>query len=284
MKFSSPTRSAALLALAALVTGSLVFERPAGATLPPQPGRKTELRVRLQFVPTDTEEVLEKRGVVPAGGPPFEILPAVDGRADAHNLIGENRESPTVVPVRTVDDVAAWVTKTLADTFRGWGTSSAAGAALVLETEIVKLFVTEEHTYVAEATLRFKLRARDGGEIWSGTVGGVATRFGRSLKADNYNEVLSDALFAGYSKLWTDPGFRRAWSGKTEGGAAPAAQILEPSVALKKLLELKQAGFEDETLVGWIRKVEFTRPLTPDDLLEWKGAGISQAVIRAAME
>jgi len=290
MRIESSCRPVASLLLSSLLMGPLVLALQAEATLPPQPGRKTELRVTLKFVPTDTEEVLEKRGVVPTGGPPFEIVPVVDGRADVRSQIGENRESSPVVPVRTADDVAAWVTKTLTDTFRGWGTNSAAGAPLVLGTEIVKLFVTEEHTYVAEVTLKFTLRSREGGEIWAGTVGGVATRFGRSLKADNYNEVLSDALFDCYSKLWTDPGFRRAWSGKTDGGGTVAAgtqrtaQILEPPVALKKLLELKQAGFEDETLVGWIRKVEFTRPLTPDDLLEWKEAGVSQAVIRAAME
>ena len=290
MKNRRPARTIASTFLPFLVAGTLAVALAGEATLPPQPGRKTELRVALKFVPTDAEEVLEKRGVVPAGGPPFEIAPAVDGRADARNLIGENRESSAVVPVRTADDVAAWVTKTLTETFRGWGTGSTVGAPLVLETEIVKLFVVEEHTYVAETTMKFTLRRREGGEIWAGTVGGVATRFGRSLKADNYNEVLSDALFSCYSKLWTDPGFRQAWSGKADGaaagpaGAQRAAQTLDPPVALKKLLELEEAGFEDETLVSWIRKVEFTRPLTPEDMLEWKEAGVSEAVIRAAME
>lgn len=255
--------------------------------------RETALSVMLTFVPTDTEEVLEKRGVVPAGGPPFEIQLAVDTRPEPRNLIGENREKETRVPVWARTPVYSWISKTLAETFRDWGTPHTPGAALVLYTEIVKLFVIEEHTYQAEAVMKFSLRRRDGAEIWSGVVGGAASRFGRSLKPDNYNEVLSDAVFACYSKLWTDTSFRDAWSGKKEAQPVQLraetvkptpAETLEPEAAMKKILELKDAGFEEDSLVAWIRKIGFLRPLTSDDMLQWKDAGVPQKVIRAAME
>jgi hypothetical protein len=62
------------------------------------------------------------------------------------------------------------------------------------------------------------------------------------------------------------------------------SETLEPEAAMKKVLELKDAGFEEESLVSWIRKVGFTRPLTSDDMLQWKQTGVPQSVIRAAME
>lgn len=197
------------------------------------------------------------------------------------------------VPVRATSDVAAWITQSLADTFRGWGTPTTPGAELVLHTEVVKLFVLEESTYVAEVNLKFSLRRRDGSEIWTGIVGSGATRFGRTLKAENYNEVLSDALYSAFSKLWVDLAFRQAWAGKKEvqsaqgaGGAAKRApsETLDPEVALKKVLALKEAGFQDDALVAWVRKIAFTRALTADDMLAWKSAGVPQAAIRVAIE
>jgi hypothetical protein len=190
-------------------------------------------------------------------------------------------------------NVGTWITQTLTDTFRDWGTPSTSGADLVLQTEIVKLFVVEVDTYNAEVSMKFSLKRRDGSEVWTGIVGGSASRFGRSLKASNYQEVLSDAVFACYSKLWVDTSFREAWAGKKDaqqGRSIEAAakrvpsETLEPEAAMKKVLELKDAGFEEESLVSWIRKVGFTRPLTSDDMLQWKQTGVPQSVIRAAME
>ncbi len=48
--------------------------------------------IKLTFVPSDPEDVLEKRAVVPASGPPFEILPAIDARQEPLDLIGKSLE------------------------------------------------------------------------------------------------------------------------------------------------------------------------------------------------
>ena len=38
-------------------------------------------------------------------------------------------------------------------------------------------------------------------------------------------------------------------------------------------------------MITWVKEIAFTRPpLTSDDMLAWKKAGVPQAVIRAAME
>lgn len=256
----------------------------------PMSGRISELHVSLAFVPTDAEEVLEKRGVVPDGGPPFEILPAVDVRQGRRDDIGENRENRAPVRIWSSTNVAAWITMTLTDTFRDWGTPSVAGSPLVLKPEIVKLFVIEEHTYQAEAVLKFTLRRRDGTEIWSGVAGGSASRFGRSLKADNYREVISDALFSCYSKLWVDPGFREAWrrAAAPAPSSAPtkasASEAMRPEQARKRLLELRDAGFDDDSLAAWIGGVEFLRPFGGEDMIDLRHAGFPPIVIEAAMK
>ena len=256
----------------------------------PMSGRISELHVSLAFVPTDAEEVLEKRGVVPDGGPPFEILPAVDVRQGRRDDIGENRENRAPVRIWSSTNVAAWITMTLTDMFRDWGTPSVAGSPLVLQPEIVKLFVVEEHTYQAEVVLRFTLRRRDGTEIWSGVAGGSASRFGRSLKPDNYREVLSDALFSCYSKLWVDPGFREAWRGASAPAPASApamaaaSESMKPEHARKRLLELRDAGFDDDSLAAWISGVKFLRPFGGEDMIDLRNAGFPPSVIEAAMK
>ncbi|MBK8595864.1 MAG: hypothetical protein IPN83_09805 [Holophagales bacterium] len=53
---------------------------------------------------------------------------------------------------------------------------------------------------------------------------------------------------------------------------------------MKKVLGLSAAGFGDEALTAWLNRIELTRPLTSEDMTAWKQAGLSQAVIRAAMK
>lgn len=253
--------------------------------------RKDTLVVTLEYLPTEPEEVLENRGVIPVGGPPLEILLVADARTERGNVIGRNIEKGGDIPVRTTTNLAYWVREVLVESFRDWGTPSTPGAGLVVEPELLKLFVVEEHTYKAEVAMRFHLTRRDGTVIWAGIVGGSASRFGRSLKEENYQQVLSDALLSCISKFWADPGFRRAWAtGKpvdTSGGEASkptAAETLTPEAAMAKLLLLQEAGFDEDGLAAWVRRVDFTRPLSADDMIAWKKAGIPQVAIRAAME
>lgn len=252
---------------------------------------KDELQVKLRFIPTEAEEVLEKRGVIPVAGPPFEIQLVSDARPEKGDRIGTNVERGGNRPVLSRTDVAAWVSQVLGSSFREWGTPSTTNADLLIEPELLKLFVVEEHTYKAEVTIKFRLRKRGGPEIWAGVVGGAASRFGRSFKEENYQEVLSDALLSCISKFWADPGFREVWaSGKGPGGTGGAAtkpapaETLTPEAAKAKLLELKNEGFDDDMLAYWVRKVAFTRPLTADDLIDWRRAGVPQAAIKATME
>lgn len=294
MKKHQPLRAVPAHLTLFFVAGILTAATPAGATQASRPGARPELRVALKYVPTDGEEVLEKRGVMAIAGPPFEILAVVDDRPEPRNLIGQSFDRKNVpIPVRAKEPVASWLHEVLESSFADWGTPGKLGADLLLEPVVIKFFVVEENTYKAEVTMKFLLKRRDGTEIWAGVVGGTASRFGRWLNESNYQEVVSDAVLSCYSKLWADPGFREAWAGKIASGdvmaagsaARPAvAETLEPEIAMKKVLDLKDAGFEDDSLIAWVRKIAFTRPLTADDMLTWKSAGVPQAVIRTAVE
>ena len=136
--------------------------------------------------------------------------PLVDTRQNP-TLVAENREKPEVRQVTTSSDVAAFVTDHLKDTVRSAGLSvvDAAGDVTV-SGEIRKFFVAEDSTYNGEISLMIHVKDGAGKELWSGVINGDATRFGRSYKAENYFEVMSDMLLrATYNLLSTD-GFRAA--------------------------------------------------------------------------
>jgi hypothetical protein len=136
--------------------------------------------------------------------------PLVDTRQNP-TLVAENREKAEVRPVTTSTDVGAFVTDHLKDTVRSAGLSVVDAAAdVTVSGEIRKFFVAEDSTYNGEISLMIHVKDGAGKELWSGVINGDATRFGRSYKAENYFEVMSDMLLrATYNLLATD-GFRAA--------------------------------------------------------------------------
>ncbi len=137
--------------------------------------------------------------------------PLIDTRQNP-TLVAENREKADKVrPVTTSSDVAAFVTDHLNDTMRSAGLSVVVDAAdVTVSGEIRKFFVAEDSTYNGEISLMIHVKDGAGKELWSSVINGDATRFGRSYKAENYFEVMSDMLLrATYNLLATD-GFRAA--------------------------------------------------------------------------
>ena len=137
----------------------------------------------------------------------------VDTLVDARQnptLIGQNTEkADKPLPVSTSSDVPAFVTEHLKDTLRAGGlTVVDDGGDLILSGEIRQYYVTEVNMYRGELSLVLHLKNSAGKEVWSGAITGDAERFGRSYKAENYFEVLSDTLLkAGYN-LMINPGFQ----------------------------------------------------------------------------
>jgi len=132
----------------------------------------------------------------------LQVAPFTDQRANPQ-VIAQNREEGQPRDVVTVNDVAAFVTERLKRVMGNAGMSVVDSAPThVLEGEVRRFFVDEKARYNGEVEFDLVLKDGAGRTLWTGSANGAATRFGRSYKADNYYEVLSDSLMqAGYSLL-----------------------------------------------------------------------------------
>jgi len=115
-----------------------------------------------------------------------------------------------------------------------FGTTGSSQAQLAASTSVVQTSPVEKSLFESDSILHIKLSGnlRDlmtdkgenpqnhpvvisyadasGKELWSGTTGGTATRFGRSYKANNYYETLSDSLIEATYSLITNRSFHDA--------------------------------------------------------------------------
>jgi hypothetical protein len=170
--------------------------------------------IPLVWKPTET---LGSLGPLNLGGPVISTPLHVDAFVDTRNnpaLIAQNQENPDKpLPVTTSGDVAAFVTDHLKDTLHVAGLNVVDGpGALTLSGEIRQFFVTETGTYHSELSLVLHLKDARGKEIWSGAAAGGTERFGRSYKAENYYETLSDAVIRATQNLLSNPAFTDAFS------------------------------------------------------------------------
>ena len=141
----------------------------------------------------------------------LEFAKINDARTGNKELIGENREKPQIMPVTTKDDVPAFVQKNMLELIEKSGLGVVKeGGAHIINAELKSFFVTETDTYKGEVTMKVTLKNKAGKTLWTGLVSGSSTRFGRSYKADNYYETLSDALVEATHNLIASPAFHAA--------------------------------------------------------------------------
>ena len=88
---------------------------------------------------------------------------------------------------------------------------------VIIKGEVKKFFVREESTYESTVEIHVTVIDRDGKTLWNGLASGEATRFGRSYRAENYYEVLSDAVVNTVSSMLQAADFRKAMSGQAIG-------------------------------------------------------------------
>jgi hypothetical protein len=147
------------------------------------------------------------------------IAPFADGR-DNKTAIGENREDDAPKPVTTVDDVGAFVSTHIRQLFDEAGMKTVdSGGKVVIKGEVKKFFVREESTYKSVLEIQLTVLDDKGKVLWKGLASGEATRFGRSYKAENYYEVLSDAVVNTVSSMLQAAEFQRAMAGQAVGAA-----------------------------------------------------------------
>jgi hypothetical protein len=145
----------------------------------------------------------------------IQVESFADARADKSGLIGENREKAVPKKVSTPDSVPDFVTGNVRQLLSKAGLNVVeAGGDAVIGGEIRAFFVEETDTYLGDVTLRVTVKDQSGKAVWTGISSGASKRFGRSYKADNYYETLSDALIEATQALLKNPGFLKALAGK----------------------------------------------------------------------
>jgi len=185
---------------ASLLVGSGVFARAPLENIP------------LKWAPTST---LAEWGAVDLSGATITTKIHFDAFVDTRQnptLVAENREHPDkVMSVTTSSDVAAFVADHLQESLHGAGLNIVDGAADVNITgEIRKFFVNEVSTYNGEIAVLIHVKDNAGKELWTGVITGDATRWGRSYKAENYYEAMSNMVLSATYNLLNNAGFREA--------------------------------------------------------------------------
>jgi hypothetical protein len=165
--------------------------------------------IPLQWRPTSDLRL----GTTQMTASPVTVAPFTDGR-DNKEAIGENREDHDPKPVSTSDDVGTFVSTHIRQLFDQAGIKTVdSNGAVTIKGDVKKFFVREGNTYKSEVAIHLTVIDQDGKTLWNGLASGEATRFGRSYKAENYYEVLSDAVVNTVSSMLQAADFQKAISG-----------------------------------------------------------------------
>jgi hypothetical protein len=144
----------------------------------------------------------------------LQIDPFSDKRQDPA-FIGRNTNKIPFRKVTTNEDVARFVTYQVKLLMSGLGLKVVeSGGDVILNGEIRNFFVEEGNRYNAEVEMQATFTDANGKILWGVATTGTSSRFGISYKADNYYEVLSDALIGATHQLVQNPGFRKTLTGK----------------------------------------------------------------------
>jgi hypothetical protein len=183
-----------------------------GIAVPASAAKRLLVDMRLVWKPT-TE--IDAGAPIPTGVR-VRVTRFVDMRQDKEQ-VGENSQDADegkLLPVSTRDDVAAFVSDRFSYVLSRYGVDAGAGPGdVTISGELRRFFVAESDLYKAEVALKLRLRDRSGKTLWESLVIGADRRWGRSYKAENYCEALSDAIINLVRKLVESPDFMAALSG-----------------------------------------------------------------------
>ena len=263
------------------------------AATPLRAAAASSVVVPLRFLPKESlDHLAPKSPTIQAI--PFRTLPVTDSRGGDPEFLGEYRGKGEPVPVTSTGSLAEIATEALSKCLAAWGAANPGSADLTLSGEILSLDVVEADRYSAKATFRFRLVRRDGSILWDGRAAGSGDNHGRSMKPDNYNETISDALVKAYSALVNDAGFLDALQGRQQpalaasnGSAAepgPATSpAVDPATAKAELLKLKDGGLDEDFLREFAGSMVLSRPLSASEVLDWRAAGLTDLVVKAVV-
>jgi hypothetical protein len=187
---------------------------------------------------------------------------------------------------RAEQPVAAAVQGMAAQLAAAWSVHVVPEAELGLRIGLTRYAVTEKSetfgsTYLADVALKLSYVDKAGGVLWSGEATGSAKRPGVDGRASMCNEALSMALRGALAQALSAVSLETAAAPGPSPTPAPRIAI-EPEALLADLTRLKAGGVADEVLVAYVGQRKLTRALTVDEILQWKGAGLPDAAIKAA--
>jgi hypothetical protein len=169
--------------------------------------------IPLKWSPTQT---LGDMGPVDLSGPVLTTRIHIDTFTDKRQnttVVAENREKPAKIrTVTTSTNIPEFVTQHMKDIMHGAGVQTVDGsdAEVTISGEVREFFVTETDQYRGTLGLFVTARNSQSKEIWSGIILGGAENFGRSYKADNYYETMSNMVLRATYNLLANPGFHQA--------------------------------------------------------------------------
>ena len=169
----------------------------------------TSVTVPLVLRPT---EVPNAAVSMPHGQGRVHVAAVQDGRAEREK-IGENRENSPPVPILADSSPTEFVRAALVEQLKNSGVKVAEGsdaADFTLAVTLTRFWAEESPNYDAQVMLAAEVRTRGGAAVWSGTASGHDGTFGRSLSAENYQQVLSNALVNAIASLTAKPQFQEA--------------------------------------------------------------------------
>jgi hypothetical protein len=168
--------------------------------------------ISLKWLPTESASSAEGIDLAAFSAARIFIKPFTDLRTNPAE-IGKNDEKSGPRVVTTRDTVAGWLTERFSKVLSATGirvVTTAADATVAIEADITKFYVTEKTRYDAEVTLKVRVKSKNDELIWAGMTSGSENRLGRSYKANNYSEALSNASITAIHALLKNEDFKRA--------------------------------------------------------------------------
>ena len=185
--------------------------------------KPSSVNVPMKYRPTSQLNMNTFAGDLPEVS--IHVGPVTDAR-DNRDQVGENLEEKKPVPVyATGVEPTQFVHDVMRDLLSKTGinvTEDRAAADRVLLADLHRFWTQETNTYESEVRATVTVQDRNGTQLWKGIVNGTAERFGRSLKAENYQEVFSDAMIELVEQgLLGNAGFRAALKRDAKQAANP---------------------------------------------------------------
>jgi len=186
----------------------------AGAIAPASAADKLE-NIPLIWKPTSPmseRTTLDMKGL---DGAKLQIDPFIDNRADK-SLLGLNKSKTPNRKVTTQEDVARFVTYQMKTLMSAQGVPIVeTGGTVVMKGWIKRFYAEDASRYNADVDLELTFTDAETGKIlWSFMTSGNSSRYGITYKADNYYEVLSDALVGATHELLRNPRFKEVLNRK----------------------------------------------------------------------